>query len=99
MKKAIVFGAGSIGRGFMGQILSQSDYEVVFIDINMDIINKLNQKRSYPINIISDTENREVIVRNVRAINFKNKDAVIKEIVSADIISTSAGVNALSEIA
>ena len=44
MKKAIIFGAGSIGRGFMGQIFFQSEYEIIFIDINKKILDELNLK-------------------------------------------------------
>lgn len=29
-----MYGAGNIGRGFIGQLFSESDYEVVFININ-----------------------------------------------------------------
>ena len=34
MKKAIQFGAGNIGRGVIGPLLSKSNYQVVFSDIN-----------------------------------------------------------------
>ncbi len=99
MKKAIIFGAGSIGRGFIGQIFSQSGYEVVFVDINKNIVDELNLKRSYSIRIISDKQSREIIIDNVRALNIDDKKAVIREIVTADILSTSVGASALPEIA
>ncbi len=62
MKKAIVYGAGNIGRGFIGQLFSQSGYEVVFIDINTDLIKKLNLDRQYPVSILTGSEIKEETV-------------------------------------
>lgn len=52
MKKAIQFGAGNIGRGFIGALLSKSGYHVVFADVNESIINKINEDKQYTINIM-----------------------------------------------
>lgn len=41
-KKLVQFGAGNIGRSFIGQIFSQNGYEVVFIDLNQTLIQNLN---------------------------------------------------------
>lgn len=49
MKKAIQYGAGNIGRGFLAQLFTLSGYEVVFIDVNSEIVNKLNKDKSHTI--------------------------------------------------
>ena len=99
MEKAIIFGAGSIGRGFIGQIFFQSDLEVIFIDINKKIVDEINLKNQYPLYIISNDQNRKIIIQNVRAINIEDKASVIKEISTADIAATAVGANALPAIA
>jgi mannitol-1-phosphate 5-dehydrogenase len=48
MKKAVMYGAGNIGRGFIGQLFSQSGYEVVFLDINREVIDRMNLDHSIP---------------------------------------------------
>ena len=45
-KKMLQFGAGNIGRSFIGQLFSRSGYEVVFVDINKELAKELNKKKS-----------------------------------------------------
>jgi len=99
MKKAVMYGAGNIGRGFIGQLFSQSGYEVAFIDINPVIIERLNKDKSYPIRIAARDKYEEIIVTNVRGVNGLNIQEVAREIATADIMATAIGVNALPKIA
>jgi mannitol-1-phosphate 5-dehydrogenase len=99
MKKAVMYGAGNIGRGFIGQLFSESGYEVVFIDVNTEIIDKLNDDRKYPVKILKGMESKEIIVENVRGINGIDVIKVAKEIAEADIMATAVGVNILPRIA
>jgi len=98
-KKMIQFGAGNIGRSFIGQLFSRSGYEVVFVDINKELIRKLNEKRAYKLVIKRNELPDEIIlIENVRAIDGYDKEAVIREIVDADIIATAVGKYALPRI-
>ncbi|MFH1761899.1 MAG: mannitol-1-phosphate 5-dehydrogenase, partial [bacterium] len=95
--KLIQFGAGNIGRSFVGQLFSKAGYEVVFIDIDNDIINALNQKRSYNVEI-RDYKNHIISVNNVRGINVQDTVAVINEIKNADICATAVGPKILPKL-
>jgi mannitol-1-phosphate 5-dehydrogenase len=99
MKKAVMYGAGNIGRGFIGQLFSLSGYEVVFIDINPVVLEKLNADHCYPIRVITDGTYSEVIVENVRAVSAAEMEAVACEIATTDIMATAVGVNVLPRIA
>jgi mannitol-1-phosphate 5-dehydrogenase len=99
VKKAVMYGAGNIGRGFIGYLFRKSGYEVVFIDINPVIIEKLNSEYNYPVRIVSDGKYQEETVDNVRAVNAKDIEKVVGEIESADIMATAVGVNVLPKIA
>lgn len=98
MKKAVQFGAGNIGRGFMGQLFSESGYEVVFVDVMQDVVNLLNEKRCYTIRIASETP-EDIGIKNVRAVNGRDIEAVAEELATADIACTAVGVNVLPAIA
>lgn len=94
-----MYGAGNIGRGFIGQLFSESGYEVTFIDVNQDIVNKLNKDGKYPIGILSETGCSEKIVTNVRGVNGLDIGMVAGAIAQADIMATAVGVNVLPKIA
>ena len=98
MKKVVQFGAGNIGRGFLGQLFYESGYEIVFVELKNEIINLLNQKKSYTLKIVGD-KSCEILIENVRCVNAKNIDTVAEEISSADLLSTAVGAGALKFVA
>ncbi len=97
-KKLIMVGAGKIGRSFIGQLFSFSGFEVVFVDINNKVINELNYQNEYSV-VIKGTDYEETIyVRNVRGIHLFDEDRVRDEIITADIIAISTGVQNWSSV-
>jgi len=92
------YGAGNIGRGFLGQLFSQAGYEVCFVDVNKEIIEALNTNKRYPINIVSSDKNEEIWIENVRGVDGTNILEVEKEIANADYMATAVGVNILPKI-
>ncbi len=99
MKKFIMYGAGNIGRGFIGQLFSQSGYSVGFIDINKEVINRLNSDKQYPVEVVTSEGIKEEIVKNVYGIDGTDVENVACEIASSDIMATAIGVNVLKFIA
>ncbi|WHX41237.1 mannitol-1-phosphate 5-dehydrogenase [Mesobacillus sp. AQ2] len=92
---AVHFGAGNIGRGFIGNLLYHSGYETVFVDVNAEIVNLLNEKNEYKV-VLAEPGQQEDIIKNVRAINSaENPDQVIQAIAEADLVTTAIGPNIL----
>lgn len=90
-KKLLLFGAGKIGRSFIGQVFSRSGYEVVFVDINRQLIDQLNQCRQYKV-VIKGKQGDEIIqVTNVRGIHLSDIEQVADELADASIAALSVG--------
>ncbi len=99
MKIAVMYGAGNIGRGFIGQLLSLSGYQVVFVDLNEALVARLNADRLYPIRFVSNAGAREVQVENVRAVHALDHAGVASVIAEASVMATAVGAPALRSIA
>lgn len=97
MKKAIQFGAGNIGRGFIGALLSNSGYHVVFADVNQEILSSINENKQYTI-FVRDVECNDIVVNNISAVSSIDTK-IIDEIVEAQIITTAVGPLVLTRIA
>ena len=95
--KLVLFGAGKIGRSFIGQLFSNGGYEVVFIDLYKKLIDELNRRGEYKVIIKSDSD--EIMnIRNVRGVYADDKEKVISEVATAGIAAVSVGVNGLKNI-
>ncbi|PWH06182.1 mannitol-1-phosphate 5-dehydrogenase [Brachybacterium endophyticum] len=98
-KKAVHFGAGNIGRGFVGLLLHEAGYEVVFADVADALIDSLDAADSYTVRTVGQ-EPTETVVDGFRAVNSaKDLDALTAEIASADIVTTAVGVHILRFVA
>ncbi len=97
-KKAVVFGAGNIGRGFIGQLFSESGYEVIFVDVDADLVAALNRERSYRLQIVGNEGVQDLRIGPVQAIHGNDAAAVAKAVAEAEIAATAVGANALKYI-
>ena len=95
--KAIQFGAGNIGRGFIGAVLEQAGYHVVYADVNQAVIDLINEKKEYTV-FVKDVDCIEQHITNISAVN-STTEAVVAEIAEADIVTTAVGVVILPRIA
>ncbi|MBP6965811.1 MAG: mannitol-1-phosphate 5-dehydrogenase [Armatimonadetes bacterium] len=95
---AVQFGAGNIGRGFTAQLFTESGYEVVFVDVIDEVVDLINERRSYPIEIASEHP-ETVTITNVRAVHGSDREAVAREIRDSSLVCTAVGVNVLRHVA
>lgn len=99
VKQAVHFGAGNIGRGFIGALFSASGYHVTFVDVAEQIISKLNEEKHYQVKL-AQAEEEKITIENVSGINNMTHEAdVVDAIQKATYLTTAIGPNILPRIA
>ena len=96
--KAVMYGGGNIGRGFIGALLSQSWYEVTFIDVAEPVVKALQENRTYPVRYVTTEGYEDVWVQNVTAVNGNDAEAASDVIANCDIMATAVGARILKFI-
>ncbi|MFC7393033.1 mannitol-1-phosphate 5-dehydrogenase [Scopulibacillus cellulosilyticus] len=99
MNQVVHFGAGNIGRGFIGALFSKSGYHVTFVDLADDIINQLNEKGQYQVKLATDQQETMTITNVSGLNNMKQESDVIEAIKHATFLTTAIGPNILPRIA
>jgi mannitol-1-phosphate 5-dehydrogenase len=97
--EAVIFGAGNIGRGFIGQLFSESGYQVTFVDIDQPLLDAINTRQAYPIQLVTNEKTEEVMVGPARALHSAQKDSVAEAVSRASIGATAVGARVLELIA
>ena len=99
MKHGVVFGAGSIGRGFVGALLCSAGWHVTFVDVVTPLVDRLNADGFYHQIIVDDTDERVVRVSPVDAVLLTHEDEVVDALVHADLVATAVGAANLEPVA
>ena len=96
--KAVMYGGGNIGRGFIGALLSQSGYRVTFIDVAEPVVQALQEKNTYPVRYVSTEGYEDVWIENITAVNGNDAEAAAEAIAQCDIMATAVGARILKFI-
>lgn len=97
--KALIFGAGNIGRGFIGQILNDNNYNLIFADLNDKLIEEIDLKQEYTVYFASD-DKKSIKISNISGLhNIKEPEKLKKVIQEVDLITTAVGPNIVPIIA
>lgn len=97
--KAVHFGAGNIGRGFVGLLLREGGYEVVFSDVADALVDAINAVDSYTVHE-AGPGGTDHVVTGFRAVNSRTDPTVVaEEVASADVVTTAVGPTVLRFVA
>ncbi|ELY4855922.1 mannitol-1-phosphate 5-dehydrogenase [Cronobacter turicensis] len=95
--KALHFGAGNIGRGFIGKLLADAGIGLTFADVNQTVLDALNARHSYQVRVVGEQEQTDT-VSGVDAVNSTSED-VVTLIATVDLVTTAVGPVVLERIA
>lgn len=97
--RAVHFGAGNIGRGFIGQLLHESGYDITFVDVRDDVVEALKAERRYEVILAGEREEHVPVDRVTALHSTRDAEEVTERLAEADLITTAVGPSILPVIA
>ena len=95
--KALHFGAGNIGRGFIGKLLADAGIQLTFADVNQVVLDALNARHRYQVHVVGENEQVDTVT-GVNAVSSIGDD-VVELIAQVDLVTTAVGPVVLERIA
>lgn len=97
--KAVHFGAGNIGRGFVGFLLYEAGFEVTFADVAEGLIDALKAADSYVVHEVGEGAVDHTVSGFAALNSAAEEEALIAAIAEADVVTTAVGPNILKFVA
>ncbi|MDE2126686.1 MAG: hypothetical protein KGJ62_08855 [Armatimonadetes bacterium] len=98
MRRALVIGAGSIGRGFLAQLFYEAGYALTFVDADAHLVDALNRAGRYCLRLVGDSE-QSLEIGGFRALQIGRAEEVSRAAAEAEVVCTAAGASALPSVA
>ena len=95
--KAVIFGAGKIARGFLGQLLFRGGYELNFVECNASYARLLDRAGRYWVNVMGNPAESEWI-NGYRCFDYDRVEEIADALVDADVVFTSVVGSNLPEL-
>lgn len=95
--QALHFGAGKIGRGFIGALLRQSGYSVVFADALPQVVDAINCEGGYNIHLLDSQK----VVQRIDGVSalLASSDLAVQKVAEVDVITTAVSMSRLADVA
>ncbi|HQE91546.1 MAG TPA: hypothetical protein PLH19_01625 [Anaerolineae bacterium] len=99
MKSVVMFGAGCVGRGFLGQLLSESGYALTFVEIDEPLIAALNARGGYTLRLVDNDWSQDINIPVTRTLYSQADETLVTTLAETSLITTAVGVRSLPDIA
>lgn len=98
-RTAVHFGAGNIGRGFVGLLLHDAGYRLVFADVAAPLIDAINATSSYTVHEVGEGGVDHLVDGYVGVNSATDEAELVDRIAAADVVTTAVGPNILKFVA
>lgn len=88
--KAIILGAGRIGRGFVTQLMKLNQVEITYFDASEEMVEKLNANKEYTIHVLGNPQ-LDLKVEQVNAYSIRDIEQLAKCWAQSDFIFSACG--------
>jgi mannitol-1-phosphate 5-dehydrogenase len=89
-KRILIWGAGRIGRGFVGEIFASSGYELVFVDQAKSLVDKLNEQEFFTVvKALNENDVSYLKIENFTALHTSQEFEIQRFINNIDTIAIS----------
>lgn len=95
----VMFGAGCVGRGFLGQLFSESGYAPTFVEIDVPLIEALNARRAYTLRLVENDWSEDLTIPVERTLYSRADETLVTALAETSLITTAVGVRSLPDIA
>lgn len=99
-KQAIVmFGAGCVGRGFLGQIFAESGYAITFVEIDVPLMDTLNARHGYTLRLVEGDWAGEMTIPVARVLYSQANEVLVQALAETRLVTTAVGTRSLPDVA
>ena len=94
---AVIFGAGKMAGGLLGQLLTQSGLKVLLVARRPEVIEAINRRQGYSL-YVAEGMLRRLAIRHCAAMALQDQSRVAEAVANADVVFTAVGIDNLSAI-
>lgn len=98
-RPAVIFGGGNVGRGLLGQVFSDADLPVLFVDIDPDLLAALHGTGEYAHVTVNGGRRKVRRIGPVDAIPATDDEAIAAALADAAVVATCVGARVLPGLA
>lgn len=84
MNKVVIIGAGKTGRGFIGRLAAEAKCDILFVDSNRELVDKLNSAGSFEVSFFGGVR-ENVKVSSYQAFTWEDADLTGSELIFVSV--------------